>query len=250
VREARRMRGAYVFVQQDASPAADDARAPLHPDSIAMGDYGLNCHGTAHAGSRFGGQHTGEFYQSGPPYQIPYGVMLPPDHGGVDNLLVPVAVSASHVGFCALRYEPIWTALGQAAGVAARIAAERKCSVHRVPVAEIQKRLHRVGAATIYFSDVLPGNPDFALVQWWGTAGGFHGLAPRPATPGPRGKNIQGQYYEAYPHHAASLEQPLDDATAERWRALAIKLGVAAPPAAEGKKRGEWLREVWKQVKN
>lgn len=249
VREARRMRGAYVFVQQDAEHAADDARAPLHTDSIAMGDYGLNCHGTAHTGSRFGGQHTGEFYQPGPPYQIPYGTILPPEHGGVDNLLVPVAVSATHVGFCAIRLEPIWTSLGQAAGLAAAIACERKCSVHRVPVAEIQSRLHRAGAATIYVSDVLPGHPDFAMVQWWGTAGGFHGLAPKPAIPGPRGKSICSQYYEAFPEHAADLDRPLDAPTAARWPALAKKLEIPNPPSTDGKTRGAWLREVWARTK-
>ena len=248
VREARRMRGAYVFAQQDAEAAPGDARAVLHTDSVAMGDYGLNCHGTGHTGSRFGGLHTGEFYQAGPPYQIPYGALLPPERGGVDNLLVPVAISATHVGFCALRLEPIWTALGQAAGTAARIACERKCSVHRVPVAEIQKRLHQAGAATIYFSDVLPGNPDFALAQWWGTAGGFHGLVTAPATPGERGKHLLSQYFEAFPHHAAELDKEIDAATGERWTALAVKLGVPTPPVTAGKKRGDWLREVQKSV--
>ncbi|MCC6509896.1 MAG: FAD-dependent oxidoreductase, partial [Pirellulaceae bacterium] len=57
VREARRMTGMHVYTQQDSEHAPGDARAILHMDSIAMGDYGNNCHGTMHEGPRFGGKH-------------------------------------------------------------------------------------------------------------------------------------------------------------------------------------------------
>lgn len=244
VREARRMVGAYVFTEKDTDPAPDDARAVLRRDAIAMGDYGPNCHGTAHEGSLFGGKHSGEFYKRVAPYQIPFGVLVPRDF---ENLLVPGAVSSSHVGFCALRLEPIWMSLGEAAGHAAHLANARKTTLDRVPVPELQARLHATGAATIYFSDVLPGHADFAAAQWWGTAGGFHGLTPAPENPGERGKNIVGQYYEAFPHHAAALETKLDPATTARWRKLAEELGILADaiPAGDQLTRGEWLRKMW-----
>jgi hypothetical protein len=246
VREARRLVGEYVFTEKDTDNAPDDARAVCHQDAIAMGDYGPNCHGTWHEGSRFGGKHTGEFYKSVAPYQIPYGVLLAPD---MENLLVPGAISASHVGFCALRLEPIWMSLGQAAGHAAHLARLKHRALQQVPIAQLQARLHESGAATIYVSDVLPGHPDFAIVQWWGTAGGLHGLAPAPERPGQRGKNIVGQYYEAYPDHAAELDKPLDAATAERWEKLAktLDLDAARLPKVNGKvTRGAWLRAAWK----
>ena len=244
VREARRMVGQYVFTEKDTAPAPGDARSVLCRDAIAMGDYGPNCHGTAHEGSQFGGKHAGEFYKSVAPYQIPYGVLLPRDF---ENLLAPVAMSASHVGFCALRLEPIWVSLGEAAGHAAHLAHGKKTSLAQVPVPELQARLHATGAATIYVSDVAPSHPDFAAVQWWGTAGGWHGLAPAPEKPGQRGKNIIGQYYEAYPNHAAALDQKLDAETAARWQKLAGELGIAADaiPSGKGISRGEWLRKVW-----
>ena len=244
VREARRMVGRYVFTEKDTDPAPDDARAVLRRDAIAMGDYGPNCHGTGHEGSRFGGRHTGEFYKAVAPYQIPYGALLPKDF---ENLLVPVAVSSSHVGFCALRLEPIWISLAEAAAHAAHLANARKTSLDRVPVPEIQARLHATGSATIYASDVLPEHPDFAAVQWWGTAGGLHGLSPALEKPGQRGKNIVGQYFEAFPGHAAELDRALDVATAQRWRELAIGQGIAAEKIPPGEKltRGEWLRKVW-----
>jgi hypothetical protein len=245
VREARRAIGQYVFTQKDTAGAADDARAVLHTDAIAVGDYGLNCHGTAHEGPRFGGRHTGEFYEAVAPYQIPFGVLVAK---GYENVLVPVAASASHVGFCALRSEPIWMSLGEAAGHAAHLARRKHGMLQTVPLAKLQDLLHADGAATIYVSDVPPGSPDFAAVQWWGTAGGLHGLAPAPDPAGRRGKNICSEYCEAFPGHAAELEKPLDAGLAERWEKLAVSLGVDAGnlPKADGKTtRGVWLRAAW-----
>ncbi len=241
VREARRMIGMYVFTQRDSEHAPGDARAVLHRDAIAMGDYGNNCHGTAHEGDRFGGRHTGEFYNPVPPYQIPYGVLVPRE---VDNLLVPVAASSSHVGFCALRLEPIWTSLGQAAGHAAALAIERDIAVQNVDVRALQRRLHAAGSATIYVSDVLPGSADFAAVQWWGTRGGLHGLEPMPTKPGQRGAQLHGQYYEANPGHQVKLDEVLTDELAERWRKLAMEQGLPTNslPTADGiTTRRDWF---------
>ncbi|MEZ6128675.1 MAG: FAD-dependent oxidoreductase [Planctomycetaceae bacterium] len=246
VREARRMIGVHVFAQRDSEHAPGDARAVQHRDSIAMGDYGNNCHGTAHEGPRFGGRHTGEFYNPVPPYQIPYGVLLP---RGLDNLLVPVAASSSHVGFCALRLEPIWMSLGQAAGHAAALANETKQPVQSVSVPTLQQRLHADGSATIYVSDVLPAHPDFAVVQWWGLQGGWHGLAPHPEKPGQRGRNLHGQYFEANPGHAADLQKPMDEATARRWKEIADRLRLEVPVLEDSAQltRGEFVRALWNE---
>jgi len=247
VREARRMVGQYVFVEHDTSNADGDARAVLHTDAIAMGDYGNNCHGTSHEGPRFGGKHTGEFYKRIVPYQIPYGVIVP---RGVNNLLVPVAASSSHVGFCALRLEPIWMSLGQAAGYAAARAATSDEFVQSVSVADLQRRLHAGGSATVYVTDIPPSHPDFAMVQWWGTAGGFHQL--NPPLGNPRGKNLHGQYYEAFLNHAVDLDQPLDSNLAARWIKLAQDLGIdgdsLAGISAKSTRRA-WLSAVWQSRK-
>lgn len=244
VREARRMIGQHVYVQGDSEHAPGDARAKLFTDAIAMGDYGNNCHGTYHEGPLIGGLHSGEFYNPVPPYQIPYGALVPKaEH--VENLLVPVAVSSSHVGFCALRLEPIWMALGQAAGHAAALAAQSDRPVQRVPFADLQSRLWQDRSATIYVSDVLPDHADFAAVQWWGTAGGLHGLQPMPEKPGQRGENLHGQYFKANPGHEAELDTPLDAATRQRWLALAGQLGVAAVGLDTAKTRGDFIRAAF-----
>lgn len=249
VREARRMIGMHVYKQGDTDAAENDARSKFHHDSIAMGDYGPNCHGTDHVGGRFGGEHNGEFYHRVAPYQIPYTVLVsdPNREGAIDNLLVPGAVSSSHVGFCALRLEPIWMALGQAAGHAAHIAKSGEVAVQSVTVSKLQARLHESGAATIYVSDLMPGDDGFSLAQWWGSLGGFHGLADSPKIYGDRAANIVGQYYLPYENHAAKLGQPMDQRIYEVWKPLAIKMGVdeaKIPGLMPQVTRGDWLSVV------
>jgi hypothetical protein len=221
----------HVFTERHVEASSDGVRARFVRSSIAMGDYGPNCHGTAHEGPYFGGKHVGEFYKPVAPYQIPYGCMVSPE---VENLIVPVACASSHVGFCALRLEPIWASMGQAAGAAAALSLRfRRFDVTRIPPSEIRSLLHASGAATIYVSDVLPGDESFEAVQWLGSVGGLHEPTTQietvrrlgnrnetlvvvdkyPEGYGKRGKNEIGQYYEAYPGHAfepdAIAELPL-----------------------------------------
>ncbi len=244
IREGRRMVGQYVFTEHDTDHAPGDARSVLHTDTIAQGEYGPNCHGTHHEGPRFGGRHGGEFYKRVPPYQIPYGVLVPRD---CDNLLVPTACSASHVGFCALRLEPIWMSLGQASGHAAHLALTDAVSVQDVNVSELQQRLHERGAATIYVSDVPRSSPDFAAVQWWGTQGGLHTLEPMPDESGQRGAHLHGQYYAANPGHAAKFDQPVDADLREKWLALATFLELDISQLDEAATRGEFIRAAYQQ---
>ncbi len=255
IREARRMAGRYVFTQRDVerAPGTGHARAIFQKDAVAMGDYGPNCHGTFHEGPLFGGRHQGEFYQAAAPYQIPYGVILPEK---LSNLTAPVACSASHVGFCALRLEPIWMSLGQAAGVATGIALESSekapamtFALEDVSPADIRQRLHAMGAATIYTSDVPEESPSFAAVQWWGCLGGFIALDrtadEEPAKYGQRGPRRIGQYHHAFPAHAVELEKPLSKAVRDAWLKLASDELKTTKGLDSCKTRGDFIRAAW-----
>lgn len=211
IREARRMVGQHVFTAKDTPQANGDARAVLHTNSIAIGDYVHNCHGTGRKGTRFAGEHDGEFYKPVPPYQIPYGVIVATKSV---NLLVPVACSASHFGFGALRLEPIWCSLGQAAGWAASLSIEDDRPVQQLAIPKLQGLLHADRSATIYVADVPPTSPDFAAVQWFGTRGGLHGLAPSEQ---PKPKSLGGQYNAAFPGHSVELDKKLEASLVLRW---------------------------------
>ena len=72
------------------------------------------------------------------PGQIPYGAMLPKR---IDNLLVPVAMSSTHVAMSVLRMEPVWMTTGQIAGLAAATAREKSCEVARLDPTPLPKVL-------------------------------------------------------------------------------------------------------------
>ncbi|MFN8812321.1 MAG: FAD-dependent oxidoreductase, partial [Acidobacteriota bacterium] len=81
------------------------------------------------------------------PGQVPYGAILP---RRIDNLLVPVALSCTHVAMSVLRMEPVWMTLGQVAGLAAAEAQSQRIDVALIdPVrlpAKLKIRVNPYGA--------------------------------------------------------------------------------------------------------
>ena len=120
VREARRIVGRHVFTEHDNSLAPGLGRTPVHPDSIAITDWYMDSHACT-TDSRPGFHYDGKLIltEESRPGQIPYRALLPQ---GVDNLLVPVCLSATHVAWGAVRLEPVWMQTGEAAGFAAALA--------------------------------------------------------------------------------------------------------------------------------
>jgi hypothetical protein len=116
VREARRMVGVYVMAQRDIQTDL------TKPDSIGMGSYNSDSHNVQRLVNAEGFvENEGDMQVPVTPYQIPYRVMLPKP-AEATNLLVPVCFSASHVAYSTLRMEPQYMIIGQAAGVAAKLA--------------------------------------------------------------------------------------------------------------------------------
>lgn len=77
-------------------------------------------------------------------WQIPYAAITPKP-AQATNLLVPVALSASHVAFASIRLELTWMVLGQSAGVAAALAASMGVPVQQVPLGVLRERLLAAG---------------------------------------------------------------------------------------------------------
>lgn len=167
VREGRRIEGEHLFTAHDALPLSEGMRPPVYARSVTASHYALDSHAVRKREP--GRVHLDGFFSLGSqPYTIPYGVMLPRD---VDGLLVPVAVSGTHVGFSTMRMEPAWMALGQAAGEAAALSIERGVAPRGVQIAELQDRLLAGGAVLIHYRDARPGDAHYRALQHFGLLG-------------------------------------------------------------------------------
>lgn len=167
VREGRRFEGVYFFTAKDALPTAPGKRPPLHATSVTASHYALDSHA---ARKRETGRVHLDGFISYPTavYTVPLGVILPRK---VDNLLLPVPVSGSHIGFSTLRMEPCWMALGQAAGITASLAIDNRVSVRDVNISMLQDKLIRQRTTLMYYRDLQPEDPNFHLVQYMGLRG-------------------------------------------------------------------------------
>src|SRR5262249_18111812 len=145
VREARRMIGEYVMSQRDIQ--TDLAKT----DAIGMGSYNSDSHNVQRRPTADGTavENEGDMHVPVTPYQIPSRVMLP-KRAQATNLLVPVALSATHVAYSTLRMEPQYMIIGHAAGVAAKLALERSVPVQDVDTAALAARLKSQRAVFAY----------------------------------------------------------------------------------------------------
>lgn len=139
VREARRMMSDHVVTQPDIEGRRrfeDSVLAAFAPFDAKSVRLELSSGGEVFK--------EGTIYKGTPPFEIPYRAIRPRE-SEVANLLVPVAVSASHVAYSAIRMEPILMGLGTAAGHAAALAIEGGTSVQDVEIAILQERLEASG---------------------------------------------------------------------------------------------------------
>jgi arylsulfatase A-like enzyme len=145
VREARRMVGRHVMTEHELLK-----RRPT-PESVGMGSYGIDSHNIQRYVTPDGYvQNEGDIgVSTDGPYQISYGSLVP-KRGQAANLLVPVAVSSSHVAYGSIRMEPVFMVLGQSAATAAALAIDGGLAVQEVPYERLRARLLADGQVLDY----------------------------------------------------------------------------------------------------
>lgn len=128
VRDSRRIKGLYRFTSDDINRTFTDtiARAP---------DYTGSGRGSV---------------------QIPYGCLV--SNEGENVIFAGRCISVEHKLFDMFREIPCCMATGQAAGVAAAIAARDSCSIQTIDIKEVQNILTMQGA-------ILYTNPQTALLM-------------------------------------------------------------------------------------
>jgi len=142
VREGRRMRGEYFLTQSDVLENLDK------PDAIAISSFPIDSHdcqriakpggGVFSEGTIFPVKPGGRLH--GPPMQVPYRAITPKAEE-CTNLLVPVAISASHVAYSSIHVEPTWMTIGHSAGVAAALVAKVNGDVQKLSYDILRHRL-------------------------------------------------------------------------------------------------------------
>ena len=145
VREARRMIGEFVMTENEIMD-----RNPV-TESIGMGSYTMDSHNVQRYITDEGHvQNEGDIGVKPPkPYQIALGSIRPKE-AQCKNLLVPVAVSSSHIAFGSIRMEPVFMILGQSTGVVASMAIDQQQPVQQVPYSEIRSTLLELGQILEY----------------------------------------------------------------------------------------------------
>eukprot|EP01084_Bolivina_argentea_P048559 89456_1 len=85
-----------------------------------------------------------------PQYEIPY-MVLTPSKNEVNNLLVSVGVSSTHIGYASIRMEPNFMILGHSAGTAATILIKNNIdNVHDIDLGELKQTLLKQGQYLSY----------------------------------------------------------------------------------------------------
>jgi len=135
VRVARRMLGEFILTEKDV--LSDLSK----PDPIAIGSRPIELRHTQRiALEDWKVLNEGHNTILTKPYQIPYR-SITPKKLECENLLVPVAASASYVAYNSLRTEPVYMMLGQAAGAAASLAIKDGRAVQDLDYQLLRKRL-------------------------------------------------------------------------------------------------------------
>jgi hypothetical protein len=152
VREARRLIGTFVMSQRDIQVDL------TKPDAIGMGSYNSDSHNVQRIVNGEGAvENEGDMQVPVTPYQIPYRVMLP-KRAEATNLLVPVCFSASHVAYSTLRMEPQYMIIGQAAGVAAKMAIDAGVPLQDIDTRALAAKLRSQHAVTAAISAPPPAH--------------------------------------------------------------------------------------------
>jgi hypothetical protein len=149
VRIARRMVGPYILTH------ADVLNQTQVDDAVGLALYGVDTYparryaavdpetgklGVATEGNMFLGGSRGTKC----PYAVPYRAITP-RAAECTNLLVPVCFSASYIAYASARMEPVFSLLGESAGVAAAQAVQAGRPVQSLDIKKLQGRLDERG---------------------------------------------------------------------------------------------------------
>ncbi len=136
IREARRMVSDYVMTQHHCEGLE------VVEDAIGLAAYGMDSHNIQRYVDANGYvQNEGNVQAKvAGPYPISYRSIIP-KKDEVENLLVPVCLSATHMAFGSIRMEPVFMVLGQSAALAASMAIDQEKLLHELDYNQLKQEL-------------------------------------------------------------------------------------------------------------
>ena len=236
VREARRIVGRFTFTQHDAMLSPGHERAPVHEDSIGVTEWYLDTHactprrleGTLDEGKMMLDVETF-------PGQVPYRAILPQ---GLDNLLVPVCLSSTHVAWGTIRLEPTWMNLCESAAHAAALAVREMTAPARIDPDRLLKELvsHHIMIGFFNDLDVTDDEPAVAAAQFFSTKGFFPTYDARLGQPA--SKEVEAAWRRGLANLREGTRDParfLDE----------VRDAESKPASGTGPLRGDILVDLW-----
>ncbi len=167
VREARRMIGETVMTEHHC--LGDE----VVQDPIGLAAYTMDSHNcdrvVIHKDGKAMVKNEGNVEVGGfPPFPIGYSA-LTPKASECTNLLVPVALSASHIAYGSIRMEPVFMVMGQVTAIAAQLAIEGQKTVQEVDHQKIVDLMNTDPLLNGTRPDILVDNTDAGQVEAVGT---------------------------------------------------------------------------------
>lgn len=192
VREARRIQGLKTFTEHDGLLFKDFGRAPIHSGSIAITEWALDSHACTtdrYQNSRPEGKVL--LAEDTVPGQVDFRCLISEE---ASNLIVPVCLSSTHIGWGTIRLEPTWMHIGESVGLALKQAKQARNNLLEIDIDRLQKTLAENRILLTYFDDVeiLQSDSFVPALQYLGAKGFF-------------------------PSYQAKPDEGLDSATARHW---------------------------------
>ncbi|WP_312364767.1 FAD-dependent oxidoreductase [Sphingobacterium sp.] len=211
IREARRMIADVVMTQDHCQGRA------LVSDGVGYAAYTMDSHNCDRVIVNGMVKNEGNVEVGGfSPFPISYRAIVPKKEE-INNLVVPVCLSASHIAFGSIRMEPVFMVLGQSGAVAACEAIDNKIAVQDVNITRVQQILRDNPKADGRRADYIihVENEDQVMLKgtWRKSAKKGYGMSYQEADSNPGtvarftpGKDFAGGKYMVYSYFPKTAE--------------------------------------------